>query len=439
MSIKKKKLVRRICQTCGKAFKIRKSRLKWGGTYCSQYCQRNRPINKIEKICTICGKPYHVWPYELKKKAPTCSVQCTKKYIQDRYNKKVKCPVCNKEFWTPKKNPLKHCSMECRNIAYNGIQKGGSYRICPTCKKEFYVEKARLLRGEGIFCSRKCRDGSPNKSVEERIQEGGLVELECAWCGKKFVRSRFFKDIQKYCSQRCYKKSRNETYIETLTRETIEKHGFEFWQEKTIKCSKRPFFVDFFLPPNIIIECDGKFWHDPEKFPKSYQKDLRKRQALRKMGYKLYILTEDEIVKDIDKIIDKIALENHILRKRNPNSVVKQRKKTLIKKMCRYCGKEFVTIPSRERSHHFCSMNCKNNYYEIQTKCRRCGKIFKIKRYAIRRRYCSLECQIFHTKERNKKKCLNCKRYFSPNPADVKRGKAKYCSRKCFIEHKYHN
>jgi very-short-patch-repair endonuclease len=432
--LSKNKRVKKLCPTCGKEFEILESRLKWGGTYCSRECHNKRGTNKIKKKCKICSKTYKIWPYQLKSKAPTCSKECTKIYLRNKYKKKVICPTCKKEFWTSKKNSLKHCSMECRNKSYIGKGMTGNYHICPTCNKKFYVEKARINRNEGIYCSKKCRDKAPNKSIEQRIKEGGLVELQCAWCSKKFIRSRYFKDIQKYCSQKCAKKSRNETIIETKVRRSLEKFKIYFEQEKTIKKPERKwnYFVDFFIPPNIIIECDGKFWHNPKKFPKSYKKDILKRKYLKKKGYRVYSLKEDEINKDVNILIKNIIKENpkvNLNNKLNPKR--KPRKRTLITKICKYCGQQFETIPSREKNHHFCNQECKNNFHKIELKCQNCNNIFSIKRYQNKRKFCTIKCQKEFTKNKNKRNCLYCSNVFYPNPSDIKRGKAKFCSREC--------
>lgn len=438
--IKKAKRVKKICPTCGKEFEILKSRLKWGGTFCSQECQRNRKKNKITKRCVVCGKFYQIWPYEIFIRVPTCSKKCTKFYLRQKYKKKVICPVCKKMFWTSKKNPLKHCSMECRNKFYIGKNMTGNFHVCSTCGKKFYVTKSRLKRKEGIYCSRECRDNAPNKSIEQRIREGGLVELECAWCGKKFIRSRCFKDIQRYCSSECARKSKNETAIETKTRKALEKFTVYFEQEKTIKKAdgKGCYFIDFFLPPNIIIECDGKFWHNPEMFPSTYKKNVFKRRYLRKRGYKIYILKEIEINEDVNKLVKNILKENPNIEINNKTKKLKTkpRKRTIMVKLCKFCGQEFETIPSRAEVQNFCNKKCRANFYNMELKCQNCGKAFLIKRYKQKRKFCSMACQKEFTKKKNRVVCSNCGGYFSPNPADRKRGKAKFCSKKCLLENK---
>lgn len=438
----KKKRVKKLCQTCGKEFEILESRLKWGGTFCSKSCQIKRKQNKLAMVCIVCGKNYFIWPYEEKRKAPTCSIACTRNYLNEKYNQKVVCPTCKKEFWTSKKNPLKHCSMECRNKSYIGKSKTGDYNVCHTCGKKFYVELARLKRYEGIYCSRRCRDDSPHKTVEQRIMEGGLAELECAWCGKKFVRSRYFKDIQRYCSQECAKKSRNETAIEARIRMALEKFNTHFEQEKKIKKlrGKRSYFVDFFLPPNVIIECDGKFWHNPKFFPKSCNKDLVKIEYLNTLGYRVYVLKEDDIKKEADSLVMNIIKENPnlISYSLDQESLRKPEKRMIITKICKACGQKFETIPSRATNQNFCNRECKNAFHQVELNCNNCGAKFLVKRYYQYKKFCSIQCKKEFTKKKNRKNCLNCRNYFFPNPADIKRDKAKFCSKKCFVEYRYH-
>ena len=117
-------------------------------------------------------------------------------------------------------------------------------------------------------------------------------------------------------------------------------------------------------------------------------------------------------------------------------SKLKPRKRTIVVKICKFCGKQFETIPSREKAHNFCNRECKNNYHITSLKCNNCNKIFSIRRYKQKRRFCSSNCQKDFTKKKNQRSCLNCDNNFSPNPADIKRGKAKFCSRKCVLEYK---
>lgn len=51
---------------------------------------------------------------------------------------------------------------------------------------------------------------------------------------------------------------------------------------------------DEFIPPAILIECHGTYWHGPER-PENQGRDKEKAQWARANGYTLVILWEHEI------------------------------------------------------------------------------------------------------------------------------------------------
>lgn len=61
---------------------------------------------------------------------------------------------------------------------------------------------------------------------------------------------------------------------------------------------------DFGIPShNIIIECDGVYWHN---LPKQKEKDARKNKDVHKKGWKILRFWENEINDDIEKCIERI-------------------------------------------------------------------------------------------------------------------------------------
>ena len=68
-------------------------------------------------------------------------------------------------------------------------------RICKQCGKQFEVKPSVVKRGDGIFCSRKCR-------CEK-------VKKICEVCGKIFWLIRSREDIARFCSRDCYYKWRS--------------------------------------------------------------------------------------------------------------------------------------------------------------------------------------------------------------------------------------
>ncbi len=61
--------------------------------------------------------------------------------------------------------------------------------------------------------------------------------------------------------------------------------------------------VDILIKPNIIIECDGDYWHS---LPRVKVKDKRRDFALRKQGYRIYRFWESVIKKDARACVDKV-------------------------------------------------------------------------------------------------------------------------------------
>jgi len=95
------------------------------------------------------------------------------------------------------------------------------------------------------------------------------------------------------------------TSIELKIKEILIDIGIEFKQQFIIG---RKFSVDFFVPKaNLIIECNGDYWHNREDIKK---KDKRKMKYLEVCGFNILILWEHEINSDItkckQKIIDRI-------------------------------------------------------------------------------------------------------------------------------------
>lgn len=79
----------------------------------------------------------------------------------------------------------------------------------------------------------------------------------------------------------------------------IELIVYNFLKRRNIKFEKQylinnKFLVDAFIPQlNLIIECDGKYWHNMKHIIK---KDKAENAYLKKCGYKLIRLTEKEIL-----------------------------------------------------------------------------------------------------------------------------------------------
>ena len=83
--------VKRICETCGKEFEVKLSKIKCGlGNYCSHSCAAKSRIReknhnwkggKIKRICKQCGKEFGVKPHVIKdNEGVFCSRYCQGKW-----------------------------------------------------------------------------------------------------------------------------------------------------------------------------------------------------------------------------------------------------------------------------------------------------------------------------------------------------------------------
>lgn len=91
-----------------------------------------------------------------------------------------------------------------------------------------------------------------------------------------------------------------DTSIEKKIEKELKYRNILFEKQKSL-CKIA--IVDFFIKPNIVIECDGDYWHN---FPDHIERDKNKNRILRKNGYKVYRFWGYEINNSSKKCIDSI-------------------------------------------------------------------------------------------------------------------------------------
>ena len=97
-------------------------------------------------------------------------------------------------------------------------------------------------------------------------------------------RLKHIKNIQKQFI------GKQPTSIEKTLYDYLLMKGILFERQKLINGK---FIVDAYIPSmNLVIEADGKYWHDLDKITK---KDRAENAYLNKCGYKMIRLSEDEI------------------------------------------------------------------------------------------------------------------------------------------------
>jgi G:T-mismatch repair DNA endonuclease (very short patch repair protein) len=122
---------------------------------------------------------------------------------------------------------------------------------------------------------------------------------------------------------------KKDTKPEKLIQSIIEKDGITFVKHKNFKLTKSYHQADIVIEPNKVIELFGDYWHcNPKdyinkgqlksgfkpndkitggKYAKDkWEKDKEIIQGMKKQGYKVLIIWEGELEKELDKTIKKI-------------------------------------------------------------------------------------------------------------------------------------
>ena len=103
----------------------------------------------------------------------------------------------------------------------------------------------------------------------------------------------------------------------------------------------------------------------------------------------------------------------------------------MITKDCEYCRESFVTYEYRGKTQRFCDNICREKFTKKFLtnikKCKFCQKEFKSLK-CKNKLYCSKECRINSTKNKEERLCKHCKKEFIVRPAKLKI----FCSRECF-------
>lgn len=237
----------------------------------------------------------------LKVRAILVCIHCKKKFL-------------NKPYLIRKTN---YCSLKCYRIGTNKRQ----LRICKICKKKFYAKANLVQKGFGFYCTMKCWFSMFEKQrILVKCQECGKARSvyrsvyikHPKFCSKKcsdnskidnifrvcrncknsfrLTQSALNRGRGSFCTWVCYKKYKGESSLELLVRQQLEKLNEPFQQE--MKFGR--FRADFYLPKrNLIIECDGEYWHMDQKIR---FRDQRKDKLFEKLGYKVLRLKGQEII-----------------------------------------------------------------------------------------------------------------------------------------------
>lgn len=221
-------------------------------------------------------------------------------------------------------------------------------QVCQICKKEFNVYPSYISRGDGIYCSRKCKDKAQslrmlNESPEKTPHwKGGLIKkvclnclkeiqvkrcftnkpsfcskscansynskrrpktgktLKCKVCCKEFYRnpSAINRETKKpqFCSQKCRaidnikNQKTDDTNIERIIENWLKENKVEYVKQQDVEGIA---LVDFFVSPNKCLFCDGDFWHLTSE---RIVIDNEQRTMLKARGYEVHSLLGSKIL-----------------------------------------------------------------------------------------------------------------------------------------------
>ncbi|MEK6932634.1 MAG: DUF559 domain-containing protein [Nanoarchaeota archaeon] len=170
-----------------------------------------------------------------------------------------------------------------------------------------FSEEHKLKIKEGLKKWSQKIGPRPNH-VREAIRKkliGHEVSIETR---KKIAESqtiRLNNNPEKHPNYICSKKGKNNlTYIEMIMLKILEKTGLKYnkdlFHNNYIKVYNGFYYPDFFIPSkNLIIECDGKYWHNK-------QRDEIRQKNLELAGYKVIRFSGKEIKFKSEEVKNKL-------------------------------------------------------------------------------------------------------------------------------------
>lgn len=165
-----------------------------------------------------------------------------------------------------------------------------------------------------------------HQGEESNAWRGGKVIVKCNTCGHNIERYPSQVGDRNFCDLGCRLEYKNTNYINTNIEIIIQ----DILTEKCIKFETHSnilsYYPDILIPEyNIIIECDGDYWHGNEntlKTLKDWQKraqlyDKRKDEMLSDIGYTVIRFWGSDIEDNIELCINKLDL---IMETKNDNN-----------------------------------------------------------------------------------------------------------------------
>jgi very-short-patch-repair endonuclease len=204
--------------------------------------------------------------------------------------------------WNKGKSGYKQSFVSCekRSISVKKAYKEGRHAKCMLGKH--HTNEIRNLISISSR-ARKHTEETKRKMMGRYVTEETRKRLSLKLKGKK--RSDISKiNIKNACK---YRKHTYFTSIEKIVMEWLKKLNITFEAQKYINNISLPYHCDIYVPQNnLIIECDGNFWHN---FPDGKEKDHIRTKEMINNGYKVLRLWESDIREmDIELFKEKLGV-----------------------------------------------------------------------------------------------------------------------------------
>jgi len=195
------------------------------------------------------------------------------------------CPVCKNKIKTTRKNQI-YCNIDC----YSKSEKLHENSKNSSLIKGNFTKKYHL----GYKHSQEVKDKIRNNQRRYSFPKGQL--------NPGFNKSK--ETIAKIKEKRLYQKIlKKDTKPEKIIQKLLEKSGISFVKHKPLVDIIHKYQCDIFIEPNIVIECDGDYYH---QYPLGREIDKIRTEELKKKGYKVLRFWENEINNDINSCRNKI-------------------------------------------------------------------------------------------------------------------------------------
>lgn len=193
------------------------------------------------------------------------------------------------------------CGKKCADAHHSEVMKGENN---PNFNGEFHGIHANDIltyeerQANGRRAIEKLKETGEYEGRMRKLQEGHNRFFSTDE-GKKL---RQANGVKAYLT--CAKNKTRRTSIEIKMAEELERRGIEYIEQYNLGDK---FVLDFLLPDfNIVIECDGDYWH---RLPKAVARDKSKNAYIKACGYSLYRFWESEINNDIEACVDVVLAE----------------------------------------------------------------------------------------------------------------------------------